>query len=370
MPIFIYQREIVCYPVTMRIGVVVHGAEAIDSGFALKAIRILERLGDVSVSLGGTMGRVAVIDHSLEDLIDITHRERPSTALQRLIDDEYDLVVLVNHGKMLESGIRFAELLLPKLNRKKTPLLIIEGAGAIGCIGTYDLLEQVASSLQLPLYHLSPRVTVEETGNRVVRRISGVHPGELIQINGVIIGRAVDQEIIVTTENKKITDVDGCETKPHGLEKLEETDLAEAIIRTGTPRQSPAGLRQIQTKRKEIAVLIDHDAESSLERAKNASVAVTVGDDTTAVAADILYRVNVPIIGITDGDRDGLIEETCKAPGSLVVRVKTGTDDYMGEQVRSQIFKDSEEIECLNVQKFKKNILKLLKGDIIEVVES
>ena len=365
-----YHWEIVCYPITMRIGVVVHGAEAIDSGFALKAIRTLERLGDVSVSLGGTMGRVAVIDHSLEDLIDITHRERPSTALQRLIDDEYDLVVLVNHGKMLESGIRFAELLLPKLSIKETPLLIIEGAGAIGCIGICDLLEQVASSLQLPLYHLSPRITAEETGNRLVRRISGVHPGELIQINGVIIGRAVDQEIIVTTENKKITRVSGCEIKPHGLEKLEETDLAEAIIRTGTPRQSPTGLRQIQTKRKEIAVLIDHDAESSFERAKNASVAVTVGDDTTAVAADILYRVGVPVIGITDGDRDGLIDETRKASGSIIIRVQPGTDDCMGKMVRKQVFKGSKGIECPSLQELKRNILKLLKDDIIEVMES
>jgi len=349
---------------------VVHGAEVIDRGFALRAIRVLERLGEVKVSLGGTMGRVAVIDHSLEDLIDITQRERPSTALQRLIDEGYDLVVLVNHGKMLESGLRFAELLIPRVNRGGTPLLIIEGAGAIGCIGTSDLLKRVASSLKLPVYHLIPRDTVEEVGNHVVRRIGGVRHGELIQINGVIVGRAVDPEIIVTTEGGKITEVIGCETKLRGLEKLEEADLVEAIIRTGTPRHAPSGLRQIRVQREDIAVLIDHDAESSFEKAGNASVAVTVGDDTTAVAADILSRFGVPVIGITDGDRDGLIEDTRTAPGSLVIKVQPGTDDRVGERVRRRIFGGSEEVECLNVQELKRNILRLLEDEIVEVVKS
>jgi len=354
----------------MRIGVVVHGAEAIDSGFALRAIRVLERFGDVSVSLGGTMGRVAVIDHSHEDLIDITRRERPSTALQRLIDDKYDLVVLVNHGKTLESGIRFAELIIPRLNRKETPLLVIEGAGAIGSIGRCDLLEGLASSLHLPVYHLKPRVAIEEAGDCVVRQIEGVRPGELIQINGIIIGRAVGEEVIITAENREITRVDGCEIKPHGLEKLGETDLRRAIIRTGTPRRSPTRLRQIHGEKRGIAVLIDHDAESSLEIAKDATLAVTVGDDTTALAADILYRLDVPIIGITDGDRDGLIDKRERAAGSLILRVSPGTDDQMGERVRSEIFRGSGEIECSSPNELKRKIIQLLKNDIIEVIES
>ena len=51
----------------MRIGVVVHGPNVIDSGYALKLINLITEYGDVSVRLGGTMGRTAVIDNSLEN---------------------------------------------------------------------------------------------------------------------------------------------------------------------------------------------------------------------------------------------------------------------------------------------------------------
>ena len=55
----------------MKIGVVIHGPNIIDTGYALKLINLLHEYGDVSVKLGGTMGRTAVIDNSLENIIDI-----------------------------------------------------------------------------------------------------------------------------------------------------------------------------------------------------------------------------------------------------------------------------------------------------------
>ena len=56
----------------MRIGIVVHGPNIIDTGYALKLIELIKDYGDVSVRLGGTMGRTAVIDAGLENIIDIT----------------------------------------------------------------------------------------------------------------------------------------------------------------------------------------------------------------------------------------------------------------------------------------------------------
>ena len=56
----------------MKIGVVVHGPNIIDSNWALKLIDLLSGYGEVSARLGGTMGRTAVIDKSLEDIIDIS----------------------------------------------------------------------------------------------------------------------------------------------------------------------------------------------------------------------------------------------------------------------------------------------------------
>ena len=44
----------------MRIGVVIHGPEIIDSGQAKLILDILSAEGEISASLGGTMGRTQV----------------------------------------------------------------------------------------------------------------------------------------------------------------------------------------------------------------------------------------------------------------------------------------------------------------------
>ncbi|CAD6493957.1 MAG: hypothetical protein EMLJLAPB_00663 [Candidatus Argoarchaeum ethanivorans] len=352
----------------MRIGVIVHGAEAIDSGFALKTITMLKKFGEVSSCLGGSMGRTAVIDHSLENMIDIRHRERPSIALQRMIDEGCDVACLVNHGKTLETGILFAELVLGRIKAKDVPVLLIEGAGAIGGTSSCgELTESLASSMKLPVYPFNAKKTVEYDKNHIVRHIKGVLPGELVQINGTIIGRARGPEITVITDNSVITDIKGCDVKVHGLEKLKQVDLATAIIRSGTPRHRVVNTRQIGSLKNMVAVLINHDAESSFEKAKNACVAVTIGDDTTAIAADILYRLSTPVIGITDGDKDWLLEHTHITRGSLVIKVRPGFDDLMGAVVKDAIFKGLERAPCLSIDRLKEQIIKLLEDNIISV---
>ena len=76
----------------MKIGIVVHGPNIIDSGYALKLIELLKNYGDVSVRLGGTMGRTAVIDACLEGIIDISRKLVPSDSLKIFYDDDVDLI--------------------------------------------------------------------------------------------------------------------------------------------------------------------------------------------------------------------------------------------------------------------------------------
>ncbi len=52
----------------IKIGVVVHGPQIVDTGFAEKILGLLENYGDVKALLGGTMGRTAVIDARLEEV--------------------------------------------------------------------------------------------------------------------------------------------------------------------------------------------------------------------------------------------------------------------------------------------------------------
>ena len=76
----------------MKIGVVVHGPNIIDSGYALKLIDLLNEYGEVTARLGGTMGRTAVIDASLENIIDIRKKLVPSDSLKIFHDDNVDVI--------------------------------------------------------------------------------------------------------------------------------------------------------------------------------------------------------------------------------------------------------------------------------------
>ena len=61
---------------------------------------------------------------------------------------------------------------------------------------------------------------------------------------------------------------------------------------------------------------------------------MTIGDDTTAVAADILFRLGVSVIGIVDGDPDQLIKGAAMKKGSAVIKVKPGQDDVVGGKIK------------------------------------
>ena len=88
----------------MRIGVVVHGPNIIDSGYALKLIELLKDYGEVKARLGGTMGRTAVIDASLENVIDISKKLVPSDSLKIFHDENVDVIFLLNYGKSDVTG--------------------------------------------------------------------------------------------------------------------------------------------------------------------------------------------------------------------------------------------------------------------------
>ncbi|MDM7911846.1 MAG: DUF2117 domain-containing protein [Methanotrichaceae archaeon] len=174
-------------------------------------------------------------------------------------------------------------------------------------------------------------------GDAVKRRLTGVQPGELISINGIVIAKATGGPVEILAKKGKITDIKGAEPKPHGLEKLSTVDLEDAIIRSGNIRRIGARPRVLKCKGNGAA-LIDHSAEDAFEIAEGACVVVTVGDDTTAIAGDILSRMGIPVIGIVDGDLDGLSQRTVMPKGSTIVRVEPGYDDVMGRRIKREIF--------------------------------
>ncbi len=90
----------------IKIGVVVHGPQIVDTGFAKKILGLLENYGNVTARLGGTMGRTAVIDAEMEKVIDINQKLLPSQSIDK-ISENSDVVILINYGKSNITGHAF-----------------------------------------------------------------------------------------------------------------------------------------------------------------------------------------------------------------------------------------------------------------------
>ncbi|MCK4938143.1 MAG: DUF2117 domain-containing protein [Methanosarcinales archaeon] len=333
------------------IGVVIHGPGVIDSGRAYRVLGILAGVGEVRAVIGGTMGRAAVIDAGLEDVIDITISQRPSESILAL-GAYCDVVLLVNEGKCVESGFGFGRMVFEKLGSFTVPLIQVEFTrsreGSCSLIPwteisdpllTHALLGELEKGLEARVVQPpKSRTCIEMKGDIVKRGVTGVKPGEYVTVNGIVIGKALSDEVCIVAKGGEIIELQGGRMKTHGVEKLERVDLSTAIVRSGPLRNADVTPRVLKHKVSGIAVIIDHSAEQTFEIVKNADVAVTVGDDTTAVAGDLLTRLGIPLIGITDGDRDGITHHTHIPQGSVIIRLAPGNDDIVGRRVWEEIF--------------------------------
>lgn len=401
----------------MKIGIVIHGPEVIDSGQAEKVLEKLSRLGEVEAKLGGTMGKTAVLDAGLEERIDIRNHLKPSACIESFFENS-DLICLINQGKTPETGKTFGKIVCSHLREpEKKPLFQIEfseteyseTSGTV-CHGSScgiliplnkkagDFLEKISEKLCIPAetktrsYPQIDSIRTEkclETGKtRIFRKLSGVFPGENILVNGVVIGRANSPEVKIVSENGFITAIEGGTVKEHGLEKLHcyekrvPVDLENAWVKSGSVRRSaPArrntskptpglvDLKPIPLNGTGKVVLIDHAAEHSFELADGAQLAVTVGDDTTAIAGDILYRLGIPILGITDGDCDDLADRTEIFPGSLILRLAAGNDDIVGKKLRQELFDGQISAVFEDIPALKEEVLRLAESEIEAIFE-
>ena len=335
----------------MRIGIVVHGPNIIDSGYALRLIELLRGYGEVTARLGGTMGRTAVIDAGLEDVIDITRKLVPSDSLKIFHDDNVDLIFLLNYGKSDVTGQVFGYKVynhyIDKIVDNDIPVIQIERPGeddgsVIGWNNDLEIVKELSRKLDLAI--VTPREVYDnhirqDNAGINQRIVHGVSPGENIMVNSVVIGRTNSDKLTLIAEDGHIVDIIGGELKEHGLEKLGKVDLDSAIIKTGLLRHAKVTPRVISTdKPNDFKVtFLDHAGED-VYQFRDSSLVVTVGDDTTLISSDILYRFDIPIIGITDGDLDKVVEDGFKAKNSYIFEVESGFDDIVGQDIKRIIF--------------------------------
>ena len=455
----------------MEIGVVVHGPGIVDSGWAKKIIDLLSNFGHVRCRLGGTMGRTAVIDAGLEDIIDISLKLLPSQSLELFNREHVDVIFLLNYGKSPETGRVFGYKVFnhyfkqisnedylatnhKSLYESSIPVIQIERPGEEdGSIISWntELNEQLAKSRKskrarlglgkknmieslsfnfeelfdglkaaLDLTEVTPEEVVSmylsnnqededereierilesyedfNTSNYTYRKIHGVSPDENIFINGIVVGYSNADSIVLVARDGMIVDIINGTIKYHGLEKLGPVDLERVIVKTGLLRKSDDVSPRIlshndislkDTERNlysgEISddefsfkvAYVDH-AAYDIYKFKDFDLVVTIGDDTSLVASDILYRLNIPIIGITDGDLDKVVENGFVNARSTFIEVSSGFDDIVGHYIHEELFASKETLEvpfdedAESVEEFKSVMLKVFKSHVLEKIK-
>lgn len=359
---------------SLKIGVIVHGPRIIDSGCAEKIISILKEYGEVTCRLGGTMGRTAVIDARLENLINIEDKLLPSQSI-KLLSKDNDVLFLLNYGKSNVTGHTFGYKVLNNAGKDINLIQIERPSEDDGVIIQWndfdnnDLLNIMSERLSLKIIssdeatNLVRSLTGFDTrGNVVKRKVAGVSPGENIMMNGIIIGKVTDENLTIISENNNITKMIGGQIKEHGIEKLGSVDLTKAIIKTGLLRTTknikPRSIKHRPNKEL-IAVFLNHAAED-IYKYNTADVLVSIGDDTTLLSSDILYRFNIPIIGITDGDLDKVVLKGFKLDESLIIQLQSGYDDIIGNLIHEKIFKNEESMKIESIEQVKEQILEVV----------
>ncbi len=171
------------------------------------------------------------------------------------------------------------------------------------------------------------------------RIIAGCLPGEPVFVNGIIIGYATAEKVEISMQDGTIHARSGIELKHHGIEKLLRfgcPDLANAWCKSGTIRTTRPKKRERSVRKGRIAV-IDHTAIACYTICDPHTCGiVTIGDDTTSICGHIGCTRGIPILGITDGDLDGIIADGY-APGSIVLRTVSERDDDLGIEIMRMI---------------------------------
>ena len=181
------------------------------------------------------MGRTAVIDAELEDVIDISVKLLPSQSIDKISNDS-DVVFLINYGKSIVTGHAFGYKVMSRC--KSDPDLIqIERPGeSDGSVIPWkphlnDMAEKVANDLNLKVISPSSVVDSMETNslynstddeNVVYRKIAGVSVDENIFLNGIVVGKSTSSDVTLIAKNGILTQILGGRLRNTVLRSLEE----------------------------------------------------------------------------------------------------------------------------------------------------
>lgn len=372
----------------LQIGLVIHSPEVIELGIVRELLDRLERDNlQYRALLGGVMGRLAILDAHLEEKVFINHPYKPSEAIDYLIKRNVELIILLNQGISEESGAEFGRQVVD--NSKLQPFFNIpiiqldrlkdNDAFVIWWTPPLPIFQTwVVTNYQVKeINPLPPQETFKTDGEFTRRFLRAVQTGDKILVNGVIIGEVTSNFIEIVSRSNLIYDIIGGTKELHGIEKLGPIDLKNARITTlkSLRRVSVSEKRKLPpSKSKTNIALLTWRGEKVYFQADKIDCLVSIGDDTTFVATEIMARFSHPVIGIFDGDADGILYETTDLsqlleiapPHSLFIQVQPGKDDIVGHLIEQQLFKNRTKIKYTNLESLKNQILLLAKDMIVD----
>jgi hypothetical protein len=316
-----------------------------DSGWAPRVIEALRLQGELEAVVTGTTGTTAMIDAGMEGEV----KALPMKWSEWLLSQKKipDFAVTASHSTDLERlraecfhlSKKFPGLMLVGLDTNcRVVIPWVKGTEGFGARLAKDLGFSIGTRHDYG-------ATYWEDGDLEYRRVLAVSPGDWLLIDWIVVGKVVSEEVVVVAQGGEVTGIRGVNIKDHGLDKLSKVSLKEAKIDSvKILRGAVVSRRGMSIPKGRKVAMINHSGYGVYELLKTGIAgAVTVGDDTTAIAGDILGRYGVPVVGITDGDPDGLLPGELLYPGSMTLRVLK--DDDFGKIVLEEVFGGSQLIE-------------------------
>jgi len=80
-----------------------------------------------------------------------------------------------------------------------------------------------------------------------------------------------------------------------------------------------------------------------------------------------MYRLGVPIIGITDGDLDKGSSAYTYPPGSIIIGLKEGSDDLIWKRTIEEIFDGADSVALSDEEDLKKRVFEIVGGTVEDV---
>jgi hypothetical protein len=308
---------------------VVHGPEVFDQGDVFWLQRVLS---PCRILVAGVMARTAAKESGI--LVEFSG-EPPSVLIRRLEGE----IILVNRGKTPESGLIFGEIVSRRIGSERG-LFHLECSSQTLYLWNNPDKGRGKNLAARTGFRMVARESTAGGGEPLRREIRGCLPGEAVCINGLVIGRATAETVVIERMDNRIQVVSGLNPKSHGLEKLHRTtalsDLSRLWCKSGSIRSSPPRVHMEPVPAGRVAVMdhCGHDIYQILDMPLCGILAI--GDDTTSVCGHIAAHRGIPVFGIVDGDADNLLEPRF-TPGSVVVQVNAGTDDIVGRELASTV---------------------------------